>query len=173
MLLVLCQLCVEVRHPQCFVCRENRYCRYVGLILCCALLRLIVTLTAATHHDSVVTFALPFVTLTPSAFAFARILTRFLDDTACAISAAYVLLCMRSRSTSFGLWTRKARWPEGIMCRVFLFEPKPIYNKAIVSQSVPESELVGDIQSPISSYSRSRGLSNDHHFSARTDGITA
>jgi hypothetical protein len=24
------------------------------------------------------------------------------------------------------LWTRKALWPEGIMWRVFLFEPKPI-----------------------------------------------
>jgi hypothetical protein len=77
-------------------------------------------------HDSVVTLALPLVTLTPSAFAFARISTRFRDDTACAISAAYVRLCMRSRSTSLGLWTRKALWPEGIMWRVILFEPNPI-----------------------------------------------
>lgn len=36
-------------------------------------------------HDSVVTFALAFVTLTPNCFAFARISTRFRDDTACEI----------------------------------------------------------------------------------------
>ncbi len=43
-----------------------------------------------------------------------------------AYSAAKDLLCMSSRSTSEGLWTRKALWPEGIRCRVFLFEPYPI-----------------------------------------------
>lgn len=41
-------------------------------------------------------------------------------------SAAKVLLCIRSRSTSAGLCTRKALWPEGIMWRVFLLEPNPI-----------------------------------------------
>ena len=44
-----------------------------------------------------------------------------------AYSAAKVLLCMRRRSTSAGLLTTKALWPEGIMWRVFLFEPNPIY----------------------------------------------
>jgi hypothetical protein len=39
-------------------------------------------------------------------------------------------LCMSRISTSLGLWTRKALWPEGIMCRVFLFEPKPICGQA-------------------------------------------
>lgn len=38
-------------------------------------------------------------------------------------SAAKVLLCMRRRSTSAGLWTRKALWPEGMRWRVFLLEP--------------------------------------------------
>lgn len=33
---------------------------------------------------------------------------------------------MRSKSTSVGLWTRKALWPEGIKWRVFLLEPYPI-----------------------------------------------
>lgn len=33
---------------------------------------------------------------------------------------------MSSRSTSLTLLTRKALWPEGIMKRVFLLEPKPI-----------------------------------------------
>lgn len=45
----------------------------------------------------------------------------------CAYSAAKVLLCMRSRSTSPGLCTRKALWPEGIKWRVFLLEPYPIW----------------------------------------------
>lgn len=77
-------------------------------------------------HDSVVTLALALVTFTPSCFALATISTRFLDDTAWAIlvdvsswscssrscrvtySAAYVLLCIRRRSTSDGLLTTKA-----------------------------------------------------------------
>lgn len=59
--------------------------------------------SSALPHDSVVILALPLVTFTPSDFAFARISTRFLEDTACAISAAYVRLCMRRRSTSLGL----------------------------------------------------------------------
>ena len=54
-------------------------------------------------YDSVVILALELVTLTPSAFAFATISTRFLEETADAISAAYVLLCMRRSSTSRGL----------------------------------------------------------------------
>ena len=41
-------------------------------------------------------------------------------------SAAKVLLCIRRRSTSAGLCTRKALWPEGIRWRVFLLEPYPI-----------------------------------------------
>jgi hypothetical protein len=132
-LLVLRQLCMGGRCPLCRYAGDN-HCKYprTGRTL-----PSILRLTGVIHHDSVVTLALPFVTLTPSAFAFAKISTRFLDDTACAISAAYVLLCMRRRSTSFGLWTRKARWPEGIMCRVFLFEPKPIYDRDIISQPVP------------------------------------
>jgi hypothetical protein len=36
------------------------------------------------------------------------------------------LLCIRRSSTSRTLLTRKALWPEGIMCLVFLLEPKPI-----------------------------------------------
>ena len=99
---------------------------------------------------SVVTLALAFVTLTPNCFAFATMSTLFLDETACEIlekwsvchfalwngyrkveaeghsstySAAKVLLCIKRRSTSDGLWTRKALWPEGIKWRVFLFEP--------------------------------------------------
>ena len=94
-------------------------------------------------YTSTVTLALGFVTLTPSSLARAIISTLFLDETACAIlsyvspcywseyvdrtnSAANVLLCMRRRSTSRVLLTRKALWPEGIMWRVFLLEPKPI-----------------------------------------------
>ena len=92
-------------------------------------------------YDSVVTLAFAFVTFTPSCFAFATISTLFFDETACEIlvvvsitflassedreaySAAKVVLCMRRRSTSPGLLTTKALCPEGIMWRVFLFEP--------------------------------------------------
>lgn len=42
-------------------------------------------------------------------------------------SAANVLLCMRRRSTSRVLLTRKALCPDGVRWRVFLLEPKPIY----------------------------------------------
>jgi len=92
-------------------------------------------------HDSVVTLAFAFVTFTPSCFARAMISSRFRAETACAIlprllaattllqksnfthSAANVWLCMRRRSTSLAFLTRKALWPEGIRCRVFLLEP--------------------------------------------------
>jgi hypothetical protein len=99
MLPILRQLRTGGRCPQCQYAGVN-HCKYarIGRVL-----HSILILTIVPHHDSVVTLALPFVTLTPSAFAFARISTRFLDDTACAISAAYVLLCMRRRSTSLGL----------------------------------------------------------------------
>jgi len=82
----------------------------------------------SSHHiyALVVTLALGLVTLTPRALAFAMMSTRFRLETACAISAAYVRLCMRRSSTSRGLLTRNALWPEGIMCLVFLLEPKPI-----------------------------------------------
>lgn len=36
-------------------------------------------------YDSVVTFAFPFVTLTPNCLAFAKISTRFREETACEI----------------------------------------------------------------------------------------
>ena len=104
-------------------------------------------------YDSVVTLALAFVTLTPSCFAFATISTLFFDETACEIlplvsialpwvdhvdwvaySAAKVVLCMRRRSTSLMLLTTKALCPEGIMCRVFLFEPYPIYHITLLAQ---------------------------------------
>jgi hypothetical protein len=39
-------------------------------------------------HDSVVTFALPFVTLTPSCFALWMMSTRLREETECEISAA-------------------------------------------------------------------------------------
>lgn len=94
-------------------------------------------------QTSVVILALGFVTLTPSCFARVMISILFLDETAweiliqvslvgysmnaCTYSAANVLLCMRRRSTSRTLLTRKALWPEGIMWRVFLLDPKPIY----------------------------------------------
>lgn len=95
-------------------------------------------------HASVVTFALLFVTFTPSCLARASISTRFLDETACDIlesesvtvlptiidgphSAAKVRLCIKSMSISRVLCTRNALWPEGIMWRVFLLEPYPIY----------------------------------------------
>ena len=41
--------------------------------------------TSLHPHDSVVSLALPFVTLTPSCFALDTISTLFLDETACAI----------------------------------------------------------------------------------------
>ena len=48
-------------------------------------------------------------------------------------SAAYVLLCMSSKSTSPGLLTTKALWPEGIMWRVLRLEPYPICHSHSVS----------------------------------------
>jgi len=40
--------------------------------------------------------------------------TILVSDVGKTYSAAKVLLCMRRRSTSLVLWTRKALWPEGI-----------------------------------------------------------
>ena len=58
-------------------------------------------------------------------------------------SAAKVLLCMRRRSTSRVLLTRKALWPEGIMWRVFLFDPKPICKlSALVQHFVAQRSAV-------------------------------
>ena len=48
---------------------------------------------------------------------------RFLPDTLCAISAAYFELCIISSSNSATLLTVNLRYPFGIKCRVFLFEP--------------------------------------------------
>lgn len=124
------------------------------------------------HYTSVVMRALGFVTLTPSSFARWTISILFLDETACEIllivrifayclvgcvasdtgvdrrrgsySAAKVLLCIRRRSTSRVLLTRKALWPEGIMWRVFLFDPNPIWSpsSAIVQTILQQRFLV-------------------------------
>lgn len=42
-------------------------------------------------------------------------------------SAAYVRLCINNSSTSLGFWTRKTLCPDGIIWRVFLLLPYPIY----------------------------------------------
>jgi len=98
-LLVFRQSSVRARWPSCHFAGDSL--REYARTSC--MLNSTLSLPILLDHDSVVTLALPLVTLTPSALAFARISTRFLDDTACAISAAYVLLCMRRRSTSLVL----------------------------------------------------------------------
>lgn len=99
------------------------------------------------YASSARTRALALVTRTPSALAleikesssencptssraqrigcthFSRISIRFLLLTLCAISAAKEALCMRRSSTSLTLLTTSLRYPFGMMCRVFLFEP--------------------------------------------------
>lgn len=75
-------------------------------------------------YSSVANLAFPFVTATPSFFAFSTISKRFFAPTAEAksaheiysnipISAAYVRLYISSISTSRALWTRKTLCPEG------------------------------------------------------------
>lgn len=81
-------------------------------------------------------------------------------------SAAKVLLCIRRRSTSRTLLTRKALWPEGIMWRVFLFDPKPIYSVSISRYSHLGAELQGVSQNCFGSRPESPQIFQ------RTDGIT-
>jgi hypothetical protein len=50
------------------------------------------------------------------------------------------------------------------MCRVFLFEPKPIYNRAIVSQSVTAAELGVGYSSPIDHCSQATTFWNSTTF---------
>jgi hypothetical protein len=50
---------------------------------------------------------------TPSTLALAMISIRFFDETPWATAAAYLLLCIRRRSSSETLWTRSSLWPEG------------------------------------------------------------
>lgn len=126
------------------------------------------------------------MTLTPSSLARAIMSTLFLDETACAIlyyvspwymirvmgrtnSAAKVLLCMRRRSTSRVLLTRKALWPEGIMWRVFLLDPKPIYTHH--QNSVPSVDCWRWAQGLPLKDDPSH-TTNGCHRSQRTDGIT-
>jgi hypothetical protein len=60
------------------------------------------------------------------------------------------------------------------MCRVFLFEPNPIYNRAIVSQFCP-SKRTRSVMSNLQSANvlEVAACPEIHHVSARTDGITA
>jgi len=102
------------------------------------------SICTGTDHDSVAILALPLVTLTPSCFARETISIRFLDETACAISAAYVLLCMRRSSRSRVLFTRNDLCPEGIMWRVFLLLPKPIFGMT----AVPLNRLLTRLSMP-------------------------
>jgi hypothetical protein len=76
-------------------------------------------------------------------------------------SAAKVLLCMRRRSTSLVLLTRKALWPEGIMWRVFLFEPKPICAVDVLVSSALNCKFI-----PLMFFGRNYGICR------RTDGMT-
>lgn len=48
---------------------------------------------------------------------------RFWPETECATSAAYVLLCIMSISSSFTLCTRNLKKPQGSMYFVLLSEP--------------------------------------------------
>jgi hypothetical protein len=66
-------------------------------------------------------------------------------------SAAKVLLCMRRSSTSRVLLTRKALWPDGIMWRVFLLEPNPIYNlQSVHALSTARAEVHDGFEAPTS-----------------------
>lgn len=58
-------------------------------------------------HGSLASMDEPLVTLTPRTLARARISMRDLDETAWAISAAKRPECMRRRSISLALWTRR------------------------------------------------------------------
>lgn len=75
----------------------------------------------------------------PQLTIFARSRNRIV--TKITYSAAYVRLCIKRISTSLTLLTRNALWPDGIIWRVFLFEPNPIYTDGSQHIEVHQAEL--------------------------------
>jgi hypothetical protein len=87
-------------------------------------------------------------------------------------SAAKVLLCMRRSSTSRVLLTRKALWPDGIMWRVFLLEPNPIYNlQSVHALSTARAEVHDSFEASMSLSAFESTTTSQDTFQ-HTEGIT-